>query len=145
MRRSLKVILSVVLVALGIAGAVACGVLLGRQGLDRAEKLVSIGVGLVSVLIAAAGLGLAWLTWRQTTQPPAPTPPVTAGGVGAAAVGGASSARIGTEVSGIAAAPAPPAVGGSGVHASGTGSVAVGGDSTAPISTKVTGSGNTTP
>lgn len=135
-----------VLVVLGIVGAIGCGMLLARQGLDRAEKLVSIGVGLASLLIAAGGLWLAWLTWRQAALPPAaPAPPVTAGGVGAAAVGGSSSERITTEVSGIAPAAAPPTVGGSGVHATGTGSVAVGRDSTAPISTKVTGPGTTTP
>jgi hypothetical protein len=146
MQRSLKVIMSGVLVAAGIAGSIWCGVLLAQQGLDRAEKLVSIGVGVTSILIAFAGLWLGWLTWRRApgVQPSARL--VDAGGVGAVAVGGSSSGSITTNVSaalGIPPSSAPAGEGG--VNASGMGAVAIGGDGTAPIRTRVTGPGTRIP
>jgi hypothetical protein len=148
MNWSLKVILSVVLVAAGTVGAFLCGVVLARQGLDRAEKIVSIGGVIASVLIAAAGLWLGWLTWRNTASTTAAPPSANAAGVGAVAVGGSSGGPIVTHVSGTPPPPAPPPSAsppGAGVSAAGIGSVAVGGDTTAAIRTTVTGPGGTTP
>ncbi|MBB2947478.1 hypothetical protein FB565_007249 [Actinoplanes lutulentus] len=56
--RVLKVIVAVV--AAGLAVAVATTILAG-QGLDRAEKWVSIS----GVVIGAIGTTLAWLAWRR--------------------------------------------------------------------------------
>ncbi|MFI7080070.1 hypothetical protein ACIBO1_22485 [Micromonospora sp. NPDC049903] len=141
MGRSLKVIISAILIVSGMAGAVVCGILLAQQGLDRAEKWVSINVGLASVVLAAAGVWLGWLTWRHTTSASPSIRPVNAGGMGAVAVGGTSGGHIATEVSG--AVPSASADTGDGVNAAGAGAVAVGGDSAAPIHTKVTGPGTT--
>jgi hypothetical protein len=118
---------AVVLVILGATGA---GWVLLGEGLDRAEKWVSIVGVCVSTATSAAGLILAWLTFRQ----PRANRGVTAPGIGAVAVGGNSGAEIRTDVSGVAMSRSP-----TGGQVSGPGSVAVGGDSSAPISTRVTG------
>lgn len=67
--RLLRVVAAVVLLGSGVAG---CVVVLAGQGLDRAEKWVSIGGVVVSVVFGVAGVVLGWLTWRQhpTTQQP---------------------------------------------------------------------------
>ncbi|MEV4389197.1 hypothetical protein AB0J68_26370 [Micromonospora sp. NPDC049580] len=62
MSRTLKVILGTVLLVGGTAGVV---VLLTNEGLDRAEKWVSIGGVIASVLAGAGGLALSWLAWRH--------------------------------------------------------------------------------
>jgi hypothetical protein len=128
MGRASRVSTAVVLVILGATGA---GWFLLGEGLDRAEKWVSIVGVCVSTAMSAAGLILAWLTFRQ----PRSNRGMAAPGIGAVAVGGNSGAEIRTDVSGIAVSMSSP-VGG---PVSGPGSVAVGGDSTAPISTRVTG------
>jgi hypothetical protein len=118
---------------------------LAGQGLERAEKWVSIGGVLASAMISAVGLWLGWLTWRHNVNTPASAPPVTAGGTGAVAIGGSSGGQVVTEVSGVVSPPAPQPAAGGGVTAAGAGAVAVGRDSTAPIQTRVTGAGGARP
>ncbi|WP_158610799.1 hypothetical protein [Micromonospora endolithica] len=120
-------------------GAVGAGWFLLGEGLDRAEKWVSIVGVCVSTALSGGGLLLGWLTWRQTRAVSHATRAVTALGVGAVGIGGSSGGQIQTDVSGVAKLTSPAPGGGAGVHAGGLGSVAVGGDSTAPISTRVTG------
>lgn len=79
MGRSSKVIMSVVLVGLGLAG---CVYFLLGQGLDKAEKWASVVGVFVSVAIGVAGLVLSWATWRQA-RPALAHPP--AGSLGEAA------------------------------------------------------------
>jgi hypothetical protein len=134
MKRSRRMIPPLVGAVAGTAGLVVCTVVLARQGLDRAEKWVSVVGVVLSVLIAAAGL---WFTWR--TAAPETDPPVSAGAAGAVAVGGRNSARVATKVSG--GSPAATTGPGGGVSAAGPGAVAVGRDNTAPIETDVTGPG----
>ncbi|MEU4477779.1 hypothetical protein AB0F68_06885 [Micromonospora sp. NPDC023966] len=122
-----------------VVGAVGAAWLLFGEGLDRAEKWVSIVGVCVSTALSAGGLLLSWFTWRQTRAGNSAARAVTARGIGAVGVGGSSSAEIRTDVSGVAVPMSPPPGGSTDVHAGGTGSVAVGGDSTAPISTRVTG------
>jgi hypothetical protein len=136
MRLAFKVGAAVILV---VVGAVGAGWFLLGEGLDRAEKWVSIVGVCVSTALSAAGLLLGWLTWRQTRADSRAAPPVAAQGTGAVGVGGSSGAEIRTDVSGVTTPISPSPGGDDGVHAGGTGSVAVGGDSTAPISTRVTG------
>ncbi|MEU8004176.1 hypothetical protein AB0B66_23720 [Catellatospora sp. NPDC049111] len=135
MRLGSKVGVAAILVVVGGIGA---GWFLLGEGLDRAEKWVSIVGMCVSMAMGAGGLVLGWLTWRQTRADGRAVPAVAARGVGAVSVGGGSDAEIRTDVSGMAALLSPPPGEGAGVDASGTGSVAVGGDNTAPISTRVT-------
>ena len=136
MRVGLRVASAVFLVIVG-AAAGAGWFLLG-EGLDRAEKWVSIVGVCVSIVMGAGGLLLAWLTWRQSRAGESPT--VAARGAGAVGVRGSSGGSIRTDISGVVMPTSGPAGSKAGVDASGTGSVAVGGDSTAPISTRVTGS-----
>lgn len=136
MRLGFKVGFAVVLL---VVGAVGAGWFLLGEGLDRAEKWVSIVGVCVSAALSAGGLLLGMLTWRQTRADSRAAPAVTARGIGAVSVGGSSGAEIRTDVSGVAVPMSLPPGGGAGVHAGGTGSVAVGGDSAAPISTRVTG------
>ncbi|MFF0150158.1 hypothetical protein [Micromonospora sp. NPDC005203] len=135
MRLGFKVGAAVVLVAVGAVGA---GWFLLGEGLDRAEKWVSIVGVCVSTALSGGGTLLGWLTWRQT-RAVSHAPAVTAWGIGAVGIGGSSGGEIQTDVSGVAKSTSPTPGGGAGVHAGGPGSVAVGGDSTAPISTRVTG------
>jgi hypothetical protein len=140
----MKVITAVGLVAAGAVGLAGSLVFLTGQGLDRAEKWISIVGVAASVVIGITGLLLGWLTWRQGQAGTGPRL-VSAAGVGAVAIDGQNRGEASTDVSGIAAPPAgiPPA--GRGVRASGTGSVAVGGSNTAPIHTKVNGGGGSGP
>lgn len=138
MSRSLRALSALGLILVGGTGAVLS---LTGQGLDRAEKWVSIVGTVTSVALAVAGLGLGWLTWRQAQRQTRARPTAVASpGIGAVAVGGDSAAEVSTEVAGIvppaalSATPAPQSV-----SASGLGSVAIGGNSTAPIRSKVTG------
>jgi hypothetical protein len=134
MSQSLRTTLSAIVCTAGVLGTAVCTVVLARQGLDRAEKWVSIVGVVASMLIAAAGL---WLAWRSHAAS-APRAPVTAGGDGAVAVGNDNNGRISTEVSGsVPSSAAEPRAPG-GVSASGAGSVTIGRDNTAPIRTKVT-------
>ncbi|MBO4164419.1 hypothetical protein [Micromonospora antibiotica] len=128
-------------VAVGV-GAAGIVVVLAGQGLDRAEKWVSVVVGSGSVVLSAAGLVLGWLTWRQS-QTGAALQPVNASGSGAVAIGGDSRGEIEVNVLDVSDVPPvyPPVP--YGVCASGAGSVAIGGDSTAPIRTSVSGRGDT--
>lgn len=66
--------LSRVIIAAVLAGAGTTGIgwFLLSEGLDRAEKWVSIVVGVTSLVLAAAGLLLGLLTWRQARNPVAP-------------------------------------------------------------------------
>lgn len=66
MGRTLKVISAAVLTGAGLAG---CVVLLTGEGLDRAEKWVSITGAVVSVAISFAGLRLSWSMRPQATTP----------------------------------------------------------------------------
>jgi len=129
---------AVVLVLAGLAG---WGVVLTGQGLDRAEKWISIVGVCLSTLLGLAGLVLAWLTWRQGQPTPTPPPTVHTPGPGAVGIGGDNQGTIRTEATGTTtAAPSLPAPG-PGISASGIGSVAIGGTNTAPVHTKVTGPG----
>jgi hypothetical protein len=146
MRRSLKAILASVLAVAGFAGVVAFMVFLTGQGLDRAEKWVSIVGATLSLALALAGFRLGWLTWRHTGASTAVPPSVDAEGAGAVAIGGESTGEIVTDISGAVPTPGPLSTSAAGVNARGSGSVAVGGASGAPIRTKVTGpDGRSTP
>ena len=141
MGRLLRVIIAVGVLAAGVGG---CVVFLTGQGLDRAEKWMSISGVVVSVVVGAAGLVLGWLTVKQSrsSSTAEATRTATASGVGAVAVGGHSNAEVATEVSGAL----PPStrrspIPSGGTHATGAGSVAVGGNNTGPIRTRVTGPG----
>ncbi|MFI6822522.1 hypothetical protein ACIBJE_16440 [Micromonospora sp. NPDC050187] len=135
----LRVVMAAVLFGVGATGIV---VVLAGQGVDRAEKWVSLVVGPMSVALTAAGLGVGWLTWRQSRSG-AGMRPVDASGPGAVAIGGDSHGVTEANVSDVSAvSPIPPPAGG-GVRAAGAGSVAIGGSSTASIRTTVTGGGGT--
>ena len=111
-----------------LMATVVTTVLLAREGLDRAEKMISIGGVLATLALSV----LAWRSGRDDGGP------VIASGVGAAAVGGSSHGPITTRV--VLHGPPPPgpaAPAGPGVQAGGAGSVAVGGDSTAGVRTDV--------
>jgi hypothetical protein len=60
-----RTIIAALLLAAGAAGAIW---LLAGQGLDRAEKWVSLVGVVISVAVSSAGLALGWLTWRSTTR-----------------------------------------------------------------------------
>jgi hypothetical protein len=112
-----------------LVATVAMTVLLAREGLDRAEKMISIGGVLATLALSV----LAWRSGRGDDGGP-----VIASGVGAAAVGGSNHGPITTRV--VLHGPPPPgpaAPAGPGVQAGGAGSVAVGGDSTAGVRTDV--------
>jgi hypothetical protein len=66
MGRTLKVISAAAVTGAGLAG---CVVLLTGEGLDRAEKWVSITGVAVSVAIGLVGLWLSWSMWRQAAAP----------------------------------------------------------------------------
>ncbi|GIF75751.1 hypothetical protein [Asanoa siamensis] len=57
MGRPLKVIIAVLLIVVGLVG---CTAFLTGQGLDRAEKWVSISGTVISVVVGVYGLVLAW-------------------------------------------------------------------------------------
>lgn len=136
MRLDLKRGTAMVLVAVGVLGVVW---FLRGEGLDRAEKWVSIGGVCISTVIGVAGLFVAWRTWQQTRQNRRPERRATAAGSGAVGIWGNNRAEIRTEVSGVDTSTSSSSGRGTGVRAEGAGSVAVGGDNTAPISTRVTG------
>lgn len=92
MGRSLRVVVALVLIGLGTAG---CVLVLSGQGLDRAEKWVSIVGMFVSVGLGLAGLLLTWCSRGST--PPAGA--VTAARTGAAVARGHGS-RANTGVTG---------------------------------------------
>jgi hypothetical protein len=140
MSRPLKVTLAIALIAAGLVGGVASLAFLNQQGLDRAEKWVSIVMATLSVAMAGAGLRLGWLSWRHVTSSPSTSPAATATGTGAIAVGNTNRGEIVTEITDIPLQSAPPAPSG-GVSATGAGSVAIGGDNVAPIRTKISGPG----
>lgn len=94
-----RLVLAAVLFGAGVVGIVLW---LAGQGLDRAEKWVSLVVGPMSVALTTVGLVLGWLTWRQQ-RAASGTPPVTAGGPGAVAVGRDSQGEIEVNVSGVSA------------------------------------------
>jgi hypothetical protein len=133
------VILAAVLFGAGTAGII---VMLAGQGLDRAEKWVSLVVGPTSVVLAVVGLGLGWLTRRQS-RAAAGASPVNASGAGAVAIGQDSRGEIEVNVSDVPAVPPLPPPPGGGVNATGPGAVAIGGNSTAPIRTTITGRSDT--
>ena len=138
MSRTLKVIIAT---ALFVVGAVGAWLFLTGQGLDRAEKWVSIVVGVTSLVLGAAGLVLGWLTWRNERRV-VRGHRVVADGIAAVAVGEDNQADVITNVSGVMPSAGPGTRAGDGVIAGGAGSVAVGGSSTAPIRTTVKGLGN---
>ncbi|NBE81215.1 hypothetical protein [Micromonospora rubida] len=65
MGRLLKVIFSSLMVVAGLVGSM---MFLTGQGLDRAEKWVSIMGMFVSVALSGAGITLGWWSWRQATR-----------------------------------------------------------------------------
>ncbi|WP_194820892.1 hypothetical protein [Micromonospora sp. S-DT3-3-22] len=134
MSRPFRTTAAAVLLGGGLAGFV---VLLAGQGLDRAEKWVSLVGVFASVALSAGGLGLGWLTWRHSRTGIRAKPPVNASGAGSVAIGGDSTAEIRTSVLGTRPLAAASADGSAGVSASGAGSVAIGGNSGAPIRTTI--------
>ncbi|MFI6272498.1 hypothetical protein [Micromonospora zamorensis] len=62
MSQTLKVTSAAALVAAGVGGAM---VLLSGEGLDRAEKWVSIAGVVASVMLGGLGLVVAWFSWRR--------------------------------------------------------------------------------
>ena len=144
MVRLLRAGVAVVLLGSGVAGSV---VFLADQGLDRAEKWISIVGVMVSVTVSVAGVVLGWLTWRQghaagpdrpseVDDSPGDERSVNAGGPAAVAIGGENRGEVNTEVSND---PPTRSVGGPGISASGAGSVAIGGGNAGLIRTRVTG------
>ena len=135
MNKAVRVAITAALAVVGLAATVVSIVLLARQGLDRAEKILSIA----SCLFTIAGFGLSWLTWRRTAPTLTEAPTTTSSGLGSVAVAGSSTGSISAEVSDVDTPQGAPAVPPSGVHATGAGSVAVGGDNSGRIRTKATG------
>ncbi|MEV0133805.1 hypothetical protein AB0H83_35735 [Dactylosporangium sp. NPDC050688] len=129
-----------VIIASGLVCASFFGVawFLTGQGLDNAEKWVSIVGMFVSVCLGIGGVALGWLTWRQ---PQGTTPPsrVSASGAGATAIAGDSEGDIDTEVSGVRTPQGAPAPAPAQISASGDGSTAIGGDNRGNIRSRVSG------
>ena len=118
----------------GLAGFVW---FLTGEGLDDAEKWVSIVGMCVSICLSVAGLVVAWLTWRQSLSAASPRQ-VHATGGGSTAIGGSNDGAITIKVSGVR--PGRAASPGRGdVSATGDGSTAIGGDNHGDIGTEVTG------
>ncbi|TDB73183.1 hypothetical protein E1165_18110 [Micromonospora sp. KC723] len=145
MARARKVIIAVALAVFVVAAALWL-VFLRRQGVDRADKWVTIVGFFVSTAVGLAGLAVAWPTWRQSGVPG--TPPSSRAAVaapGAVVVVGDNVAGVATDVAGVASVTAGGGTTGvapvSGLHAAGPGSVVVGGDSRAPITTRFRGPG----
>src|SRR5688572_4028659 len=130
-----NVIIAASLVVVSLAGFTW---FLTGQGLDDAEKWVSILGMFVSVCLGAGGVALGWLTLRHS-RTTATRPWASASGRGATAIAGDNDGGIDTEVSGSGGQPAgsPPATGG--VSASGAGATAIGGHNRGDIRTRVTG------
>jgi hypothetical protein len=141
--RRLRMIVAGILIVVGIVG---CLLFLRWEGLDRAEKWVSLVGVFVSVAIGVAGLALSWLSWRHGQSGQPGQRPVHSSAPGAVAVGGDSGAEVVTEVSGVAGrvGSAAAVLPGTGVTAGGVASVAIGGDSAAPIRTRFSGAGGST-
>lgn len=135
MGRPLRAIAALALFAAGLSG---CVVVLTGQGLDRAEKWVSLVGMFISVIIGLAGLALGWLTWLQSRASSSSERRINAQGSGAVALGGDNAAEISTDVLSAADPGASPQSADGGVTAGGAGSVAIGGSSAAPIHTKIT-------
>jgi len=73
--RLLRAVAAVVLVG---SSVVACVVVLAGQGLDRAEKWVSIAGVVVSVVVGVAGVVVGWQAWQHpVTQPGGPSDKAT--------------------------------------------------------------------
>jgi hypothetical protein len=71
MSRSWKVAAATVLIIIGVGGAVKAIDFLGTEGLDRAEKWISIAGMVVSTGIGIGGLLLGWASLRVGTPAPA--------------------------------------------------------------------------
>lgn len=135
MKKPARVAVSAAVAIAGLAATVVCVILLARQGLDRAEKILSIA----SCLFTIAGFALSWLTWRRTAPALPETPATASSGPASVAVAGSSSGSIDAEASDVDPSQGTPAAPASGVHATGAGSVAVGGDNSGRIRTRATG------
>jgi hypothetical protein len=127
-----KVIFPVALVVLGLVG---CVWVLTGQGLDRAEKWVSLVGVFLSVGFGAAGTIMGWVAWRHSRNQALPA--TTAAGESSVAIADVNSGKISTQSSGPsdgrrAGAGAPPG----GVTASGPSAVAIGGANTGDITTR---------
>ncbi|MEV6306858.1 RIP homotypic interaction motif-containing protein [Actinoplanes sp. NPDC051861] len=73
MGRYLTAALGGVFLVAGVGGVI---VFLTSEGLDRAEKWISISVGIGSLLLGAFGAVLAWKSWRHSiATTTAGTPP----------------------------------------------------------------------
>jgi len=122
-----------VLVVLGVAG---CVWVLTGQGLDRAEKWVSLVGMFISVGVGLAGAVLGWVTWRRSViQARSAT---AASGEGSVAIADFNSGKISSQSSGPSdgrwtGAGVEPA---GGVTASGPSAVAIGGANTGDITTR---------
>ncbi|NJP31833.1 hypothetical protein [Micromonospora thermarum] len=122
MRRTLSVITAVVLFGSSLVG---WAVFLTGQGLENADRWVTVVGFFASTLLSVATAALAWRTLRG----PVTTPQLSVAGSGGVVVGQDNFGSISTSVSGRTL---PPAAGGAGA-----GSVLVGGSSSAPITTRV--------
>lgn len=121
-------------VALVVSGLVGCVWVLTGQGLDRAEKWVSLVGVFLSVALGTVGTILAWVAWRHGRREAPPA--TTASGESSVAIGVFNSGKISTQASGPAgdrrAAAKPPG----GIAASGPSAVAIGGANTGDITTR---------
>ena len=75
MGRNWTAALAGIFLVAGVGGVI---VFLTSEGLDRAEKWISISVGIGSLLLGAFGAVLAWKSWRQASTAPTSTPPASA-------------------------------------------------------------------
>lgn len=127
-------IFAVVLVALGVAG---CVWFLTGQGLDRAEKWVSLVGVFLAVALGVAGTFLGWASWRGSRVRAGTA--TTASGERSVAIAELNSGKIETQspdsLDRGRAGGAPPG----GVTASGSGAVAIGGANTGDITTRSDG------
>lgn len=136
-----KVITAASLVVVSVAGLAW---LLSRQGLDTAEKWVSILGMFVSVSLGSGGVALGWLAFRHarnatTPLPAAPASPrVSASGIGSTAILGDNEGDIDVEISGIRTSPAAPPPVAEGVSASGDAATAIWGNNRKTIKARVT-------
>lgn len=124
----------IIAVALAVLGLAGCVWVLTGQGLDRAEKWVSLVGVFLSAGLGIAGAILGGVTWRHGRIQERPA--TTASGESAVAIADLNSGRISTRSSGPPgsgrAGAGPPG----GVTASGPSAVAIGGANTGDITTR---------
>jgi hypothetical protein len=129
-----KVIFAAVLVVLGLAG---CAWFLTGQGLDNAEKWVSLVGMFVSAGLGVAGVVLGWVSWRSVRHQGRPV--TSALGAGAAAIDGPNSGKLDLQASGLKDGGRDGAAPAGEVSASGHAAAAIRGYNTGDITTRFDG------